>query len=134
MASIRKEHTVGADPNSAWDALCDYGAVHERVAPGFVTDTTLDGNDRIVTFFNGTQARERLVSIDHERRRLVYTVIDSPLTLSHHQASVEVIDMNGTEGGSRFVWTTDVLPEEVAPVINDLMERGAAVIARALAR
>ena len=60
-------------------ALRDFGAVHQRVAPGFVTATRLDGDDRVVTFFTGAEARERLVSVDDARRRLVYTVVESQL-------------------------------------------------------
>ena len=115
MASIRKELVVGADPATAWDALRDYGAVHERIAPGLVTDTQLDGEDRIVTFFNGSMARERLVALDDDRRRLVYAVVESPLGLRHHQASAEIHDTGDATGGSRFVWTTDLLPDDVAP-------------------
>ena len=37
MASIHKDIRVGADPGEAWEAVRDFGAVHERVAAGFVT-------------------------------------------------------------------------------------------------
>jgi hypothetical protein len=37
----------------AWAALRDFGALHWRLVRGFVTDTRIDGQDRIVTFFNG---------------------------------------------------------------------------------
>lgn len=133
MASIRKDIQVGAAPRDAWDALRDYGAVHERVAPGFVTDVGLDGDDRIVTFANGAVARERLVTVDDERRRLVYTVVDGPLGSTHHQATVEVLDAVEGSAGCRLAWTTDVLPDHLAPVIDGMMEQGAAAIARALA-
>ena len=42
----------------------DFGALHTRLVPGFVTDTKLDGDARIVTFANGTVARELLVDCD----------------------------------------------------------------------
>src|SRR5688572_3040305 len=126
MASILKDIQVGTTAQNAWDALRDYGAVHERVAPGFVTDARLDGDDRIVTFVNGAVARERLVTVDEERRRLVYTVVDGPLGATHHQASVEVLDAAGRVTGCHVAWTTDVLPEHLAPVIDGMMEQGAA--------
>jgi len=118
MASIRKDIHVGAQPSEAWDALRDYGAVHERVAPGFVTGTQLDGADRIVTFAAGAVVRERLVTLDDDRRRLVYSAVDGPLGLSHHQASVEVLDADDGSLGCRLVWTIDVLPDEAAAVIE----------------
>ena len=132
MASIYREISVGATAAEAWDALRDFGAVHERVAAGFVTGATVDGDDRVVTFFSGAQARERLVTVDDERRRLVYTVVDGPLGATHHQAAVEVRD--GAEGseGCRLVWITDVLPDALGPAIDGMMEKGAAAIARTL--
>ena len=131
MASIRKEIRVGADPATAWDAVRDFANVHERVAAGFVTAARLDGDDRIVKFVTGAEARERLVDVDEDRRRLVYSVVESPLGLSHHQASVEVLD--GSDGGSRLVWISDVLPDQLAPTIEGMMTQGAAAIARTLA-
>ena len=131
MASIRKEIPVGTDPAGAWDAVRDFANVHERVAAGFVTATRLEGDERIVTFTTGAEARERLVDVDDDRRRLVYTVVESPLGLSHHQASVEVLD--ASDGGSRLVWISDVLPDQVAPIIDGMMTEGAAAIARTLA-
>jgi hypothetical protein len=131
MASIRRDIQLRADPVTAWDAVRDFANVHERVAAGFVTATRLEGRDRIVTFVTGAEARERLVDVDDDRRRLVYSVIESPLGLSHHQASVEVLD--GTDGGSRLVWIADLLPDQAAPTIEAMMTQGASAIARTLA-
>ena len=37
-------------------------------------------------------------------------------------------------GRSRFVWIVDVLPDAIAPYIDDMMTRGAAVMAATLER
>ena len=133
MASIRKLIDVGASPDEVWEALADFQAVDRRVAPGFVTCSRPEGEDRVVTFAAGGEAQERLVTADAAGRRLVYTVVRSGLGATHHQASVEVQDNPGGSGGSRLVWTTDVLPDELAPVIDGLMDSGTVAIARALA-
>ncbi|HWO03250.1 MAG TPA: SRPBCC family protein, partial [Methylomirabilota bacterium] len=39
MASIRQEIHVEAGAEQVWDAIADVGAVHTRLAPGFVIDT-----------------------------------------------------------------------------------------------
>ena len=134
MASVRKDIRLAASPDEAWDALRDYGSVHERVAPGFVVDARLQGHDRVLTFASGTQARERLVTVDDERRRLVYTVVEGALGATHHQASVEVMEDDAGSSGCRLVWTTDVLPDHLAVAIDGLMDQGAAAMARALSR
>jgi hypothetical protein len=131
MASVVKEIRIDARPEDVWAALTDFGAVHERLAPGFVTDTRRDGDDvRVVTFFNGAVARELLVGVDDERRRLVYTVVEGPLGTTHHNASAQVL-ADG-DGRSRFVWITDVLPDHVAEAVEALMEQGIGVIKRTL--
>src|ERR671921_946599 len=41
VASILKDIIIEADPDEVWDALRDWGALHRRLAPGFVADTRL---------------------------------------------------------------------------------------------
>jgi uncharacterized protein YndB with AHSA1/START domain len=120
MASIRKERTIDAAPEAVWDALSDWGAIHERLVPGFVVDTRLDGDDRIVTFFNDAVARERLIDLSPEDRRLVWSIVDGPYT--HHNGAAQVFAND--DGTARFVWTADLLPEEIAQVTAEMMERG----------
>jgi hypothetical protein len=125
MASIRKELSLAADSDPVWSALRDFGAVHSRLAPGFVTGTTMEGEAvRVVTFFNGSSARETLVSCDDASRRLVYAIIGG--RAEHYSASAQVFDDG--PGHSRFVWIVDVLPDAIAPYIDDMMTRGAAVM------
>src|SRR3954451_6304165 len=110
MASIQKDIPIDADPDDVWAAVCDFGAVHQRLVPGFVLDARLDGDARIVTFANGTVARELLVDCDDTRRRLVYAVISE--RVKHYSASVLVL-ADG-EARARLIWTVDVLPNEIA--------------------
>ena len=126
MASIRKEFPLNAGADEVWDALGDFGAVHQRLAPGFVIDTKLDGGARIVTFANGTSAREVFVARDDENRRLVYTIASERLT--HHTASAQVVAESG--GTCRLIWTTDLLPDEIAPYISSQMDLGVAAMKR----
>jgi carbon monoxide dehydrogenase subunit G len=130
MASIIREIVVDADPADVWAALADFGAVHERLAPGFVVASVLDGPaTRVVTFFNGAVAREVLVGTDDDARRLAYSVVEGPLRATHHNASAQVVP---EDGRSRFVWITDVLPDELAEAIGELMDRGISVIKQTL--
>lgn len=118
MASIRQEILIDACPQDVWSALRDWGALHERLAPGFATDVRLEGGDRIVTFFNGSVLRERLVDLDDEARRLVWSIVDGPYT--HHNGSAQAVPNH--DGRTRFVWITDLLPDELAAGTAELME------------
>ena len=130
MASIQKDIIIDAAPADVWDALRDFGALHTRLVPGFVTDCRLDGESRIVTFANGTVARELLVDCDETRRRLAYAVISE--RIKQHSASAQVL-ADG-ENRCRVIWITDVLPHEIAPYIGSQMDAGAAAMQRALSR
>ena len=127
MASIRREAFIEACPENAWSALRDVGALHTRLVPGFVVDTPLEDGARVVTFGNGMVARELIVDVDDDARRVAWSVVGGPMT--HHNASAQVFP----EGqGCRFVWIADLLPHELAPVITTMIEQGMAVIKQTL--
>ncbi|MBI5251761.1 MAG: SRPBCC family protein [Desulfomonile tiedjei] len=128
MASIRKEILIEALPETVWKAIRDVGAVHLRLAPGFVIDTRLDEDARIVTFANGMVVRELLVDIDDEARRFAYAVVG--WLAKHHNASMQVFSEG--EGRTRLVWITDLLPNELAGSIGALVEQGAEVMKQTL--
>jgi len=130
VASIYKDARIDVNPDDAWDALRDFGALHERLAAGFVTETRLEGDDRIVTFFNGSVMRERLVSVDDEARRLVWSIVDGPYT--HHNGSAQIFC--DCDRRTWFVWVADVLPDELAPGTAEMMERGLVAIKETLER
>ena len=124
MASIQKDIPLDAHPDEVWSALRDFGALHTRLVPGFVTDTKLDGDTRIVTFANGSVAREQLVDCDEARRRLVYAIANE--RMRHYSASVQVF-ADG-DAHSRLVWTVDLLPNEIALYVDGQMDQAALVM------
>ena len=124
MASIHKDFLIDASPND----VC--GALHTRLVPGFVTDTKLDGDARIVTFANGTVARETLVDCDDERRRLVYAINND--RVKHYSALAQVF-ADG-DARTRFVWIVDLLPNDIASYISSQMDQGVLAMQKKLAR
>lgn len=130
MASIHTEVLIEAPPDQVWDAVRDVGAVHTRLAQGFVVDTTLNGDSRLVSFANGEAVREQIIDIDDRIRRVAYTVVEWRTT--HHNASMQVFaDGNGR---SRLVWIADLLPNDLADLVGGLMEQGSAAMKRTLER
>ena len=128
MASIRKEIPLRAGPEAVWDVVRDVGAVATRFAPGFVVDVKREEGARVVTFGNGMVAREIIVDVDEAARRLAYSAVGGRLT--HHNASFQVVEDG--QGGGRLIWLADLLPDEVAPAIEAMMDEGAAAARRAL--
>ena len=128
MASIHKEILIKARPEDVWAAIRDVSSVHERLTPGILVDARLDGDARVVTFANGVVARELLVDIDDKARRFAYAAVGG--RTKHHNASMQVF----AEGSdhSRLVWITDLLPNELAAAIGELVEQGAGVMKQTL--
>ena len=111
MASIRKEIRSMRPLDRVWDALRDVGALHTRLVPGFVKDTRMEGNTRVVTFGNGMVAREEIVSVDPAQRRVCLGDGRSPFRHYNGAAWVE----SGSQRRLAIHWTADLLPDEFAP-------------------
>ena len=126
MASIHMEVPIAAPAEEVWAALRDVGNVH-RLFPGVLADSRLEGGTRTVAFANGLVVSERIVAVDDERRRVAYAVLREGLV--HHGASMQVLAEG--RGSSRFVWTSDFLPDGLAASFGPLGDRGAAAIRRA---
>lgn len=130
MTTIIKTVEIEADADAVWDAVADFGAVHTRFAPGFVTHVELIPGARMVTFGNGMIAKELFLGCDHAARRLAYSVRTERFT--HHSASFQVSGLG--QGRSRLTWIADVLPDEVAPNVAAMMAQGIAVARETLGR
>ena len=125
---IRRTFTVPATADEVWDVFRDIGAVHTRLAPGFVTDTVmLAPDERQVTFANGAIVTEHIVSLDDDARRLAYTILER--AGEHHHASFEVLPH---DDGATVVWTTDVLRGPVAETFRATVVAAVPVIAATL--
>ena len=125
MASVWIEETLERSADHAWPLLRDVGSA-DKAFPGVLVAAHLDGDIRSVTFASGVVVRERIVAIDDDRRRIAYAVIEG--RFSHHSASMQILP----DGPSRcrFIWISDVLPNESAALVRSLAEAGTAAFKR----
>ena len=128
MASIHREVALEVSAERAWSVLRQVGKPHEAFA-GVLTDATIEGDVRTVTFANGMVARERILDVDEARRRVAYSVQTEPFT--YHHASMRIVAED--DGRSRLLWTSDFLPAEIAPSILPLVEAGCLAFSRNVA-
>ena len=128
MATIHIERLIEAPADFVWDRLRDFGALHTRTAPGFILDTVVEGDVRTVTFDSGLVLRERLIAIDDEHRRIVYSILAD--LFEHHSASNAVVPEG--EDRCRFVWVVDFMPDEPKDRIIEMMNAGADAIKAAM--
>ncbi|MCG5213223.1 SRPBCC family protein [Streptosporangium sp. KLBMP 9127] len=126
MATVHKEIIIEADPADVWAIIGDFTDGPVRMVPGLVTDSRLDEPDvRVVTFADGTVARERLITLDEERRRLVFSVIGDTMQPTHDNASMQVVSHG--DGRSRFVWIHDVQPDDLTIPMSAVMDHGLSI-------
>jgi len=128
MATIRSEIKTAARAVDVWSAVRDIGALHTRLVPGFVTDTTLERGARIVTFVNGVVLREPIVTIDDEARRLVWTHEGG--RAKHYNGALQV--SAAPDGSTSVAWTADFLPDDVHDYFSQAIKAGMAAMQRTL--
>lgn len=118
MATIRREIGIECNKGFVWDAIRDVGAIHKRLVPGFVVDCKLEAGSRIVTFANGMVVRELIVDVDDKSCRHAWSARGEPLT--HHNASLQVF--SDGQDRCRVVWIADLLPNEVAATVDEMIQ------------
>ncbi len=99
------------------------------MAPGFLTGLEMDKGDRVLTFFNGMVARERLVTLDDEGCRLVYAVIGGQA--SHYNAAVQVFPRRRRQPDR--LDGRPVARQTSAPAIGAMMDQAALAMKKTLA-
>ena len=67
---------------------------------------------------------EFLVDLDDDAHRIAWTIVDGPYT--HHNGSAQVFSENDCR--TRFMWITDLLPDELAEPTAKRMEEGTRVV------
>ena len=128
MASIHKEMEIDRSKDFVWDAIRDVGAIHKRLVPGFVVDCKLEGDSRIVTFAIGMVARELIIDVDDKTCRHSWSARGEPLT--HHNASIQVFSRGDDK--CRVVWIADLMPNEAAETVGEMIQRGLDTMKRTL--
>jgi polyketide cyclase/dehydrase/lipid transport protein len=132
MASIRTEFEIDVDADRAWRVIGDWADGPVGMANGYVASSQTDGDVRVVTFAKGNVARERLIARDEDERRIVYSLIGDTVCPQHDNTAMQIVAIG--PGRCRFVWSRDVLPDELAGRLLAAMEDAAQAIKCTLER
>ena len=62
---------------------------------------------------------------------LLTSVVDSPLGLHHHHATMQVVEDGARQ--CRLVWIADLAPDSAAPTVEGMMAQGALAMQHSLA-
>ena len=118
MATIYKETPIDVSVDKLWEALSDVGHVDRLLS--YLEDVDMDGAYRSCSMEGGGRLREFIISVDSERRRVAYSVVEEPFGFEHHSASWRAVD----DGGQTvFVWETDVMPDTVVEALEPLIDQ-----------
>lgn len=130
MASIRTEFEIDVDADQAWRVIGDWADGPVGMARGHVVSSQADGDVRVVTFAKGNVARERLIARHDGERRIVYSLIGDTVRPEHDNTAMQIVAVG--PGCCRFVWSRDVLPDDLAGPLLAAMEEAAPIIRRVL--
>jgi hypothetical protein len=115
MAQTAVKRTLAVPAEALWGRLANFGDV-SWITP--VTRVEVEGSGpgmvRLVYAGGDTAVRERLESLDPERRTLVYTIpANNPLPVEGYRATVRVEDLG--QGRCEIEWSCEYQPSGVSP-------------------
>src|SRR3954451_4630527 len=111
MASGTTETTIESDPAAVWGIVREFASL-DTWMPG-IDACEAEGDDRVLSTM-GISIRERLVSRDDDKRVITYSIVESPLNLEHHEATIRVDD---AADGSHVTYDVDVVPDHVLDML-----------------
>src|SRR5262249_855835 len=109
---------IAADPDTVWKLVGDYGGLDTWMAG--IDSCTLEGDDRVLAMM-GMTIRERLLSRDDARRTLTYSVVEIPVPIEHHEATITV---EPAGKGSKVTWAVDVTPDTMLDIFVGTYAQG----------
>lgn len=125
MATVNLEAQINATPGHVYEQLKDM-RWPEALTNLITAVEVTAANTRECAIDGGGFLKETIIALDDETRRIAYTITESPFAMSHHSASLHAISDGD---GTRLVWTTDVLPDEVGDTLGPALADSLATMA-----
>ena len=114
MAEVEHEILIERDPDEVWKVVGDFGGLGDWM-PG-IESVTVDGDKRTIGMF-GISVVEQLRTRDDATRTLAYSVVEIPVPIESHLATLTV---HPADGGSRVTWAAVVTPDDALAVFDDV--------------
>ena len=101
MAEARETGELGAGIDEVWKLVSDFSGFIE--AMGIPVETSGEGIGATRTIALGpTPTIERLEELDHEAKRLVYSIVEGPLPVADYRSTMQLSAVEG--GRTRIDW------------------------------
>jgi len=100
---------IPAEPDVIWSLVGQFGGIEDWLPD--IDSCDVDGDQRVVHTV-GMTIHERLLHRDDALRTISYQIVESPIPLDHHRATISVTP---DSGGARIGWSFEVRPDHFAP-------------------
>lgn len=128
MTTISKTITIDAPLSSVWEKVSDTGRISDLI--GFLATSEQNGDSRVCSLEGGGELTEKIVSVDHGLKRVVYAITNSPLNMDFHVATMQVQEI---QGKTQLDWVVDLLPEAARDQMEPMLDGACADMSKTLA-
>lgn len=122
MADGKVEVHINRSPEDVWALISDFGGL-DGWMPG-IESCELEGDVRKLQTM-GMELHERLVSQDDASRTQSYSIVQGPMPIEHHLATLSV-EPDGD--GSKFTWAYEVRPDDMAAAFGPVYKGSAQAV------
>lgn len=119
MASGKVEVRIARSADDVWALISDFGGL-DTWMPG-IDSCEVEGDVRKLQTM-GMEIHEKLVEQDDATRTQSYSIVESPMPVEHHLATLSVVP-DGE--GSLFTWAYEVTPDDMAGAFGPIYESSA---------
>lgn len=116
MVKIELEQELAFAPKTVWDVI---GNVTRTDWVPSVNEITLDGDVRSFSMEGVGEVQERILVCDSDSFLLQYSAIKTPSGIEHHLATIQLSQIGDN---CLFKWTTEIQPDEYAPIVEQGMK------------
>ncbi|WP_298291495.1 SRPBCC family protein [uncultured Litoreibacter sp.] len=128
MTTISKTITINAPISKVWEKVSDTGRISDLI--GFLASSIQEGDSRVCMLEGGGELTEKIVSVDHELKRVVYAITSSPLNMDFHVATMQLEE---DHDNTRLNWIVDLLPADARDHMEPMLDSACADMTKALA-
>ncbi len=114
--------------SKVWEKISDTGRISDLI--GFLASSQQSGDIRVCTLEGGGELTEKIVSVDHDLKRVAYAITSSPLNMDFHVASMQLEEDHGK---TRLDWVVDLLPADARDHMEPMLDGACVDMAKTLA-
>jgi hypothetical protein len=110
MAEVHEAGELGASVDEVWKVLSDFGGFIEAMGlPVELSGPDGVGQERKIVLGNDPTV-ERLEELDHDAKRLVYSIVSGPLPVSNYLATMQLSSID--DARAKLDWSGTFDPAE----------------------